>query len=270
MSNPSGIKHKFESFFRKFSAPKPEMTPYAGGLQSIIGFAIHNWRMTLGIMFFTVICGFLAMSRLPLDAEPDIPVPFINVQVVLPGISPEDAERLLVRPLETELKSLDGLKELNGIGATNVGVVSMEFEASFDQKQTLTDVLEKVDRARAEFPEDAEEPIVEEVSTSALPILTVNLWGNAPDRELQRRAKDLKRRIESLPQVLEAEISGEREDILEAVLNPAQVESLGITFDEIAAAIGRNNSLIPAGSLQTQSGKFNVKLPGLIENPSDL
>jgi len=249
---------------------KAEMSPYASGLQGIIGFSIHNFRMTLGIMLFAVIGGFLAMSRLPMDAEPDIPVPFINVQVVLPGISPEDAERLLVRPLETELKSIDGLIELNGIGATNVAYVTMEFEASFNQSQTLSDVLEKVDRARAEFPEGAEEPIVEEVSTSALPIITVNLWGNAPDRELQRRAKDLKRRLESLPQVLEAEISGEREDILEAILNPAQVESLGITFDEIAAAIGRNNSLIPAGALQTQSGKFNVKLPGLIENPVDL
>jgi len=246
------------------------MSPSAKGLPGIVGFSIHNWRMTLGIMMFAVIGGFLAMSRLPLDAEPDIPVPFINVQVVLPGISPEDAERLLVRPLETELKSIDGLKEINGIGATNVAYVSLEFEASFDQDKAISDVLEKVDRARAEFPDDAEEPVVEEVSTSALPIITVNLWGNAPDRELQKRAKDLKRRIESLPQVLEANISGEREDILEAVLNPAQVDSLGITFDEIAAAVGRNNSLIPAGALQTQSGKFNVKLPGLIENPADL
>ncbi|MEP1229132.1 MAG: efflux RND transporter permease subunit [Litorimonas sp.] len=249
---------------------KPKMSPNAKGLPAIVGFSIHNWRMTLGIMMFAVIGGFLAMSRLPLDAEPDIPVPFINVQVVLPGISPEDAERLLVRPLETELKSIDGLKEINGVGATNIAYVSLEFEASFDQDQAFSDVLEKVDRARAEFPDDAEEPIVEEVSTSALPIITVNLWGNAPDRELQKRAKDLKRRIESLPQVLEANISGEREDILEAVLNPSQIDSLGITFDEISSAIGRNNSLIPAGSLQTKSGKFNVKLPGLIENPTDL
>ncbi len=254
----------------KAKTTQSKISPNAKGLPAIVGFSIHNWRMTLGIMMFAVIGGFFAMSRLPLDAEPDIPVPFINVQVVLPGISPEDAERLLVRPLETELKSIDGLKELNGIGATNIAYVSMEFEASFDQDKAISDVLEKVDRARAEFPEDAEEPIVEEVSTSTLPIITVNLWGNAPDRELQKRAKDLKRRIESLPQVLEANISGEREDILEAVLNPAQVESLGITFDEIAAAISRNNSLIPAGALQTQSGKFNVKLPGLIENPADL
>lgn len=249
---------------------KDGMSDSAKGIAGIVGFSIRNWRMTIGIMLFAVIGGMLAMSRLPLDAEPDIPVPFINVQVLLPGISPEDAERLLIRPLETELKSIDGLKEMNGIAATNVAYVVLEFEASFDQDKAMADVLEKVDRARAEFPQDAKEPVIEEISTSSLPILTVNLWGDAPDRELQKRAKDLQRRLESLPSVLEAKITGERTDVLEAILDPARIESLGITFDEISSAVVRNNALVPAGALETESGKFNVKVPGLIENPEDM
>ena len=197
-------------------------------------------------------------------------MPFINVRVVLPGISPEDAERLLIRPMEIELKSIEGVKQIDSIAATNVAYVTVEFDISHDQDKALTDVLEKVDRARAEFPQEAREPVVEEVSTATLPIITVNLWGDAPERELQKRAKDLQARLESLPQVLEANISGERVDVLEAILNPAKIESLGITYDEIALAVGRNNSLIPAGALKTESGKFNIKLPGLIENPEDL
>ena len=123
------------------------MSPNAKGFPGIVGFSIRNWRMTIGIMLFAIFGGFFAMNNLPKEAEPDIPVPFINVQVVLPGISPEDAERLLIRPMETELKSIDGLKEMNGIAATNVAYVVMEFEASFDQDQAMSDVLEKVDRA---------------------------------------------------------------------------------------------------------------------------
>lgn len=161
------------------------------GFPRIVGFAIHNWRMTLGIMLFAVIGGFFAIARLPLDAEPDIPVPFVNVQVVLPGISPEDGERLLIRPLETELKSIEGLKQLDGVAATNVAYVILEFEPSADLDKALTDVLEKVDRARAEFPQEAREPVVEEISPSKLPIVTVNLWGDVPERELQERGKDL-------------------------------------------------------------------------------
>jgi len=96
------------------------------------------------------------------------------------------------------------------------------------------------------------------------------MFGDAPERELQRRAKYVQRKIEGISQVLEARISGERTDLLEAELDPALIESTGITFDEIAAAVASNNALITAGTLQTESGKFNVKLPGLIEGPEDL
>mgnify|MGYP000040805891 CR=1 FL=1 len=247
-----------------------DMSPAASGLPGIVAFSIHHWRMTIGIMMFCVIGGLLAISRLPMDAEPDVPVPFINIQVVLPGVSPEDAERLLVRPLETELKSIEGLKEIEGVAATNVAYVLLEFDIDVDEDRVLADVLEKVDRARAEFPQEARQPVIEEVSFSALPILTVNLWGDAPDRELQRRAKDLQRKIEAIPLVLEAKISGERTDVLEAIIDPARTESLGITFAEIAGAISQNNALVPAGALETESGKFNIKLPGLIETPEDM
>ncbi len=246
------------------------MSPAASGLPGIVAFSIRNWRMTIGIMLFCVIGGLLALSRLPMDAEPDVPVPFINIQVVLPGVSPEDAERLLVRPMETELKSIEGLKEIEGIASTNVAYVLLEFDIDVDKDRVLADVLEKVDRARAEFPQEARQPVIEEVSFSALPILTVNLWGDAPERELQRRAKDLQRKIESNPLILEAKISGERTDVLEAIIDPARTESLGITFQEIAAAVSQNNALVPAGALETESGKFNIKLPGLIERPSDM
>ena len=239
-------------------------------MERIVGFAIHNWRMTMGLMLFAVIGGLLGLSKLALDADPDIPVPFINVSVVLPGVSPEDAERLLIRPMEAELKSLDGLKQMDGIAANSSAVMVLEFAANFDSDKAIQDVIEKVNKARGEFPSEAREPVIEEFNTATLPILVVNMFGAAPERELQKRAKYLQRRIESIPQVLEASISGERTDLLEAELDPALIEATGITFDEIAAAVAQNNALITAGTLQTDSGKFNVKLPGLIEGPSDL
>lgn len=239
-------------------------------MEAIVGHAIKAWRVTLGIMLFIVIGGLVAIKSLPLDAEPDIPVPFVNVRVVLPGVSPADAERLLVRPLETELKSIDGLKQMDAVAANNVAYVILEFEASFNQDQAVLDVQEAVDRARAEFPEEAKEPIVEEVDTSSMPIFVVNLLGNVPERTLQNTAKELQQRIESIPSILGADISGERTDLLEAVVDPTLLESAGITFDELAQAVARNNSLITAGALETTNGQFNVKLPGLIEDADDL
>ena len=241
-----------------------------GSLVGIVGFSIKNWRMVIGIMVFAVLGGILALDRLPMDAEPDIPVPFVTVQVVLPGISPEDSERLLVKPMETEIKSIEGVKQINSTAATNVAQITIEFEISHDLDKALTDVIEKVDRARADFPREAREPVIEEVSTSTLPILVVNLWGDAPERELQKRAKEIQSRLESLAEVLEAKISGERIDVLEAIIDPSKSESLNITIDEISLAVNRNNSLVPAGALQTNNGKFNIKVPGLIESNNDL
>lgn len=241
-----------------------------GGIVGIVGFSIRNWRMTMGIMLFAVIGGLLAISRLPVDAEPDVPIPFVNIQVTLPGISPEDSERLLIRPLETELKSIEGLKQMDGVAATNVASLTLEFEADHDLDLAIADVLEKVDRARTEFPEEAFEPVVNEVSTSTVPILTVNLWGDVPERALQQQAKFIQRALESQSEILEANIIGERINVLEAVVDPSKIDSLGISFDEIAAAVSVNNSLVPAGVLETNSGKFNIKLQGLIENPEDL
>ena len=160
----------------------------------IVGAAIENWRLTIGILVFALIGGILALSRLPLDAEPDIPVPFVNVVVPLPGVSPEDAERLLIRPLEEELKSIDGIKQMDGIAQPNAGVVILEFEASFDQDEAFQEVLEKVDRARSEFPAEAKEPIVEEFNTATLPIFIINLYGEVPERTLQNAAKLLQTR----------------------------------------------------------------------------
>jgi len=187
-------------------------------MERVVGFAIRNWRMTMGLMLFAVIGGLLGLSKLALDAEPDIPVPIINVRVVLPGVSPEDAQRLLIRPMEAELKSLDGLKQMDGIAANSYAVMILEFTASFDQDKAIQEVIEKVNKARGEFPQEAREPVIEEFNTATLPIIVVNMFGAAPERELQKRAKYLQRRIEGIPQVLEANISGERKDLLEAEL----------------------------------------------------
>ncbi|MBC6403215.1 MAG: efflux RND transporter permease subunit [Hyphomonadaceae bacterium] len=239
-------------------------------MNGIVAFSIRNWRVTLGVMLFAVIGGIIAMGRLPLEAEPDIPIPFINVRVVLPGVSPEDSQRLLIRPMETEIKSVESLKQMDGIAANSVGYMILEFGFPFDQDIALRDVNEAVDRARSRFPQEAREPIVEEINTSSIPIVVVNLHGNAPERELQRLAKYLKRRIESIPSVLSANIAGERVEVLEAVIDPSRVESYGINLNEIATAVSGNNALITAGAIETETGRFGVKLPGLIENRQDL
>jgi multidrug efflux pump len=207
---------------------------------------------------------------MPREAQPDIDLPYISVVVPYPGVSPEDAERLLVKPLEVELQTIEGVKHMNAVARQNVAVVTLEFEADFDKDTALEDVRAKVDMARGKFPPDAEEPIIQEANFSGEPIIGIVLSGAAPERELTRISRALKERLEGTPGILEVFTSGGREELLEVTVDPLRMEAYNVTTGELAQVIGRNNQLVPAGNLRTAEGQFAVKVPGVVERPEDI
>lgn len=239
-------------------------------IAALIDGAIKRRKVVLGIAAIASLFGLFAYMGLPRESNPNIPVPFIAITVPYPGVSPEDSERLLVRPLERELQSLEGLKEMNAVAQQNAATVVLEFEVNFDKDKVLQDVRAKVDLARGRFPPDAEEPIIQENNVNDDPVLGIMLSGAAPERTLYQTARELQDRIESLEGVLRTDLGGGREELLEVTVDPVRMEAANVTAGELAAVISRNNQLVPAGNLQTQGGKFAVKVPGVIEKPEDI
>ena len=232
--------------------------------------AISRSRTTLLLLFMILLSGMIARCSIPVEGDPDISVPFFVVTVVHEGISPEDAERLLVMPLEIELRQVEGIEEINAYASENAGTVMVEFDPDFDLDQALMDTREAVDRAKVEFPSTAEEPIIQEQSTSEFPIIQVNLVGDVPERMLYTLALDLRDLIEAQPDILSADLQGSREELLEAIIDPKELETYGLSSEQIINSIARNNRLIPAGSLDNGEGRFAVKVPSVIENYSDI
>lgn len=239
-------------------------------IDALIDGAIKRRKVVLGIALIASLFGLLTYLNLPREAEPDITVPFVMIQVPYPGVSPEDSERLLVRPMERELQTIEGLKEMNGVAMQNAGMIYLEFEVNFNKDKVLQDVRAKVDMARGRFPPDAEEPIISEANISDDPFIGIMLFGAAPERTLYQTAQELQDRLEALPGVLRTELSGGREEVMEVTIDPARMEAANVTAPELAQVIARNNQLIPAGNLQTAQGKFAVKVPGVVEDPSDI
>ena len=237
---------------------------------SFIESAIFRSRTTLLIMFMVVLAGLIARSAIPVASEPDVDVPFFIITVVHEGISPEDSERLLVMPLEIEIRNVEGVDEVAAFASEGAATVMVEFDANHDLDKAMIDIREAVDRAKVEFPSTAEEPIVQEASTDDFPILQVNIVGDAPERTLYNIALDLREAIEVIPDVLEAQMIGHREELLEAIIDPNQLEAYQISSEELINTILRNNRLIPAGSLDTGQGRFSVKVPSIIEEASDI
>lgn len=240
-------------------------------MKSLIDAAVTRTRTTLLLMFMVLLAGVASMQMISIEGDPYIAVPFFQVQVFHEGISPEDAERLLVMPMEIELRSVEGVEEVSSYATENFGLLFVEFDADQDITEALIDLRDAVDRAKAELPSSAEEPIIYEATTADFPILQVNFIGDdVPERVLYNIALDIRNQIEGLPNVLDAELQGHREEVLEAIIDPVALESYAISGEELISTLARNNRLVPAGSIDTGEGRFSVKVPSVIEKTSDL
>jgi len=239
-------------------------------MRTLISAAMARSRTTLLTFLFLLLGGMAAYQMIPKESNPDVTIPMIYVSLTLDGISPEDAERLLVRPMEQELRSLEGIKEMRSTSSEGHASVMLEFDAGFDADKALQDVREKVDTARSKLPQEADEPRVHEINVSLFPVLSIGLSGPLSERELITIARRLQDGIEGIPDVLEVEIGGDREDLLEIVVDAQVLESYGIDFDQLSQLVTRNNQLVAAGSLDTGNGRMALKVPGVIENIEDV
>ncbi|NQV79313.1 MAG: efflux RND transporter permease subunit [Alphaproteobacteria bacterium] len=236
----------------------------------LIDQAFAHARTVLSALALILISGTIAYINIPKEAEPDINIPIIYVQMSHEGISPEDAERLLIRPMEQELRAIEGVMEMRSTGFEGGANVTLEFDAGFDVDKGMNDVREKVDLAKPELPEDTDEPTVNEVSSIGFPVLVATLSGGVPERTLYKMAEQLKDAIESIPTVLEAKIVGDRDEVLEVIVEPIKLESYNISNEELIRAINLNNQLVAAGALDSGQGRFTVKVPGLFETARDV
>ncbi|ASM74840.1 MULTISPECIES: efflux RND transporter permease subunit [Roseobacteraceae] len=236
----------------------------------LIDAAFGRSRVVIMALVMILAVGAYAYVVIPKESSPEIPIPIFYVSTGLDGISPEDAERLLVEPLETELSSLTGLKQMTGNGGEGYASVQLEFEPGFDAESALDKVQRAVDRAKPDLPEDATDPVVTEINTALFPILTVILSGPVPERTLNNLSEDLKDRLEALAGVLEVDIGGARTELLEVLIDPTVFETYNLSFEELIGQINRNNQLIAAGAIESSAGRIVLKVPGLIQNIEDV
>ena len=239
-------------------------------MNALIEASFSRSRTVLLALLLILIAGIQAYRDIPKEADPDVSIPIVYVLMTHDGISPEDAERLLVRPMEQQLRRVEGVKEMTASASEGSASVTLEFEAGIDIDEAIADVREGADIAKGDLPEETDEPLVYEVNLALFPVLVVTLSGDLPERTLLKLARDVEKRIESLPNVLDVEIGGEREELLEVIIDPLLVESYGLSLQDILGLVDRNNQLVAAGTLDTGEGRFAIKVPGVFETSADL
>ncbi|WP_117233663.1 efflux RND transporter permease subunit [Vibrio maerlii] len=240
-------------------------------MYSVIDAALSRSRTMLTLLVLILIAGIGTYLIIPKESSPDITIPIIYVSVGHQGISPNDAERLLVRPIEQELRSIEGVKEMNSTASEGHASVMLEFSVGVDLKKAMADVREAVDLAKPKLPADSDEPTVNEVTlASEQPVLSVVLYGTVPERTIVYVARQLRDKLESFRQILEVDIAGDREDILEVVVDPLLMESYGLDQNDVFNLVSLNNRVVAAGFVDTGYGRFSVKVPSVFNSLNDL
>jgi multidrug efflux pump len=239
-------------------------------MTSVIDWAASRARMILAFIAVSLLAGGYTYASLPKEGEPDIEIPALFVSVPFPGISAQDSETLLVKPMETQFSDLDGLKTMTSTASEGYAGVALEFEFGWDKTKTMADVRDAMGKAEGDFPDGADTYSVSEINFSEFPIIIVNLTGAVPERTMIRVAKALQEKVESLDAVLEAGIAGERDEMVEVLIDPLRLESYNVTANELLSVVRNNNQLIAAGEVDSDQGTFAIKIPGSFDDVRDI
>ena len=233
-------------------------------------FSINNRISVLVLLTLVAVMGIVSYITIPKESFPSINVPNIFVVTVYPGVSPEDMESLVTRKLEDELGNISDVKTMTSTSSEGYSNINLEFDPNVDIEDALQKVREKVDLAKPELPEDAEDPVVQEINFAEFPIMQVNLSGNYDEVILKEIAEDLQDKIEAIPTVLGVDLTGGLEREVHVDVDLAKMKYYNISFGDIIQSISNENVTIPGGDISVGTKKFLLRVPGQYQETDPL
>lgn len=233
--------------------------------------AINNRTTVYLVTVLVTIIGIFSYLTLPKEQFPEVEIPIFNVVTIQAGSAPADTENLITRPLEQELRSIDGIDEISSVSKQAASIITIEFETSKDKLVAQQEVNDAVEKARGDLPTElTEEPEVTDINLDDEPILNINLSGNYDLVQLKRFADQIQDEVESLSGINEAEIVGAREPEIEINMDLPKMLSTGITFDNVRQAVSNANVTVSAGVLDMGRVERSVRVDGEVTSAQDL
>ncbi len=239
-------------------------------MTKIIDFALSRAKTTLMIALLILIAGSYARQEIPIAASPNIQLPFVSVSVFLDGASPSDGSRLVAKPLENRLKNVSGVKNISAASSLSFVRIFLEFEVGYDIDKALVDTKQAVEEVKFNLPQEAEDPQIREYSNANFPVMSLSVIGTSSLRQKVYFARELKDRIEKIEEVLETEVIGSPDEVLEGIINKSKMEAYGVTLTDLYYSVANNNVIIPGGKQDTGLGSFMIEVPSVIENAEDV
>ena len=233
--------------------------------------ALNRQTTVLTLMVFILIAGIYCYITLPRENFPDITIPYVFVTTTYEGVAPEDMEELISIPIERKLKGISDVEEIRSTSAEGISTVAVKFLPSVDIDDALQKVRDKVDQAKKDLPGDlSDDPVLQEVNFSDLPVIRVVLSGPFSLRRLQKFAEDMEDRLESIPGVLDARLSGGLEREIHVEFDLDRVGAYRVPFSSLINAVTRSNVNMPGGSMDIGQAKYLVRVPEDFQDPAEI
>ena len=233
--------------------------------------ALKRQITVLALLVVIVIAGLYSYATLPRESFPDITIPYVFVTTTYEGVSPEDMEELITIPIERKLKGIDDVEEIRSTSAEGISTVAIKFMPNVDLDDALQKVRDKVDQAEGDLPAELQDdPVIKEVNFSDMPVIRVILSGPFSLRRLQHLAEDMQDRLESIPGVLEARLTGGLEREIHVEFDLDRVRAYNVPFSNIVASLTNSNVNMPGGSMDFGEGKYLVRVPEDFQHPSEI
>lgn len=232
--------------------------------------AIHKPATMYILMIMIVLMGYQAYQSLPREANPDIQIPLVIVNVPFPGASPPDVEQQIANKLEKEFQNIEHLEEMKSTSTDGAVVVQLEFSPDFNIDDALDEVQEALDRVKPDLPDEAEDPTKREINLSEEPIIIVNLSGNVGLVNLKQVAEDVKDRIEAIPGILEVQRIGGLEKEVQINVDPQKLQFFKIDLNMVSDTISNENKNIPGGTMDVGPMRYLINVPGEIRDVREI
>lgn len=233
-------------------------------------FFIDNYKLTFVFLIAIVLFGFFSIATTTRESSPEIDIPIIVVTTFLPGASAIDVEELVTNEIESKIQGLEDIDSVTSVSSQGFSQIVVNFDIDSDGREKVTDVRERVDRAKPDLPSDAEDPTIQQVSFSDTPILTMALTGPYDTLQLKSYAEDLETEIEKISGVSEVNIVGAPARQIEVVIQEESLSQYGLELSQITNGIASANSDIPIGSIESSGSVYTVKLDGRLQNVEDV
>jgi multidrug efflux pump len=233
--------------------------------------ALKRQVTVLALLVLIVIAGLYAYATLPRESFPDITIPYVFATTVYEGVAPQDMEELVTIPIERKLKGISDVEEIRSTSAEGISTVAVKFLPDVDLDDALQKVRDKVDQAKPDLPDDLpDEPVIQEVNFSDLPVIRVVLSGPFSLRRLQTFAEEFEDRFESISGVLDATLSGGLEREIHVEFDLDRVRAYNVPFSSLVNAVRQSNVNMPGGSMDIGQGKYLVRVPEDFKHPSEI